>query len=378
MPWKECDRMSQKREFVQFCDSECRNVALLCRRFGISRKTGYKWLRRYSREGLQGLEEHSRRPLHSSLQTSKDMEKLILDVRRKHTWGGRKIHAYLCSKGVCSIPAPSTITGILRRNGCISDQASANAQQWHRFERESPNELWQMDFKGYFPTQRERCNPLTVLDDHSRFCLCLHACGDQRGETVRERLISIFRCYGLPWQINTDNGPPWGAERQGEYTRLSLWLIRLGIVVSFSAPSHPQTNGKDERFHRTLKAEVLQGRDFRHNREVQQSFDYWRTVYNFERPHDALENAVPASRYQVSNRKYPEVMPEIIYGPDDAIRRVDCSRKLCFQGQKIRVSKVLCGEHVAIRPTVEDGVFDVYWFRQKMRTIDLRQIPNKD
>jgi len=377
MPWKESDRMSLRGEFVEFASKSSSNMSLLCRRFEISRKTGYKWLSRYREGGVKALSDRSRRPLHSPHQTSKEMEERILWVRTQFPWCGRKIHGYLRNQGVQGVPSPSTITAILHRNGCISDEASSKAKEWKRFERDTPNDLWQMDFKGHFGIRTGRCHPLTVLDDHSRFCLGLKACDNERRNTVQQHLIAIFRCYGLPWQMNMDNGPPWGTERQSKYTHLSLWLIRLGIVVSFSAPGHPQTNGKDERFHRTLKAEVLQGREFRTMTETQNTFDQWRKVYNTLRPHDALSNASPSSRYAVSHRTYPETLPQIEYGPDDVIRRVDISGRLWYAGRAIRMSKAIRGRHVAVRPTIEDGVVEVFYVKQKIKTIDLRTIPKK-
>lgn len=375
MPWKECDRMSLKREFIEFVSPEDRNISLLCQRFGVSRKTGYKWINRYEVEGIDGLQDQSRRPHSNPLQTPPEIENLVLSVRQQYPWGGRKIRMYLKAKGATDLPAPSTITAILRRHGYVSPQATKAAEHWCRFERQSPNELWQMDFKGHFAMAYGRCHPLTILDDHSRFCVGLSACNDERRETVQERLTMTFRRYGLPWQMNMDNGSPWGAEPRGNYTRLSLWLIRLGIMVSHSAPSHPQTNGKDERFHRTLKAEVLQRNWYRDSRAAQESFDAWLPVYNFERPHEALDDSVPASRYRFSTRPFPEAMPEITYGPDDEVRRIDSSGLLWYKGRRIRMGKALQKEYVAVRPTSEDGVVDVYFVRQKMKTINLAQVP---
>jgi len=378
MGWKECNRMSQRNEFVLFAEKESSNIALLCRRYGISRKTGYKWLSRYVADGVSGLQDRSRRPRLNPNKTSQEMEERILSVRAAHPWCGRKIHGYLASKGIQDIPAPSTITSILRRQGCIAPKQSEAATPWTRFERPEPNDLWQADFKGHFAMEQQRCHPLTVVDDHSRFCTCLQACADEKRDTVKQSLIEVFMQYGLPRQMNFDNGPPWGNEqvREEGFTQFSLWLIRLGITVSFSAPMHPQTNGKDERFHRTLKAEVLQGRVFRDLSHAQRVFDQWRPIYNFERPHDALGNVAPASRYRPSTQSYPGLLPPIEYAPGDHIRKVDQTGSISFQGRSARITKALKGEPVAIRPTLTDGVFEVIYVRQRIKTIDLRIVPS--
>ncbi len=228
-----------------------------------------------------------------------------------------------------------------------------------------------MDFKGHFETDACRCHPLTILDDHSRFNLCLQACSNERAETVQEHLIAVFRRNGMPLQINTDNGPPWGTD-WGDYTHLSMWLIRLGITMSHSRPYHPQTNGKDERFHRTLIAEVLQGKRFKTLDHVQESFDKWRPVYNCVRPHEALDDKVPIDCYHPSSCPYPEKLPSIEYAPEDIVRKVSLNGKICYNGRLIRVPKLLKGEYVAIRKTNEDGIIDLFYVRQRLKRINLR------
>ena len=165
----------------------------------------------------------------------------------------------LMDLGYPAIPAPSTVAAVLKRNGYISEQQSQQHTAWKRFVAQAPNDLWQMDFKGHFAAQDRRCYPLTVLDDHSRYSLCIAACTNERRQTVQEQLTKVFRTYGLPWRMLMDNGPPWGNESNGAYpyTKFTVWLIKLGVRVSHSRPCHPQTMGKDERFHRTLKAEAI-------------------------------------------------------------------------------------------------------------------------
>jgi transposase InsO family protein len=378
MPWKECDRMSLRQEFVMFASQQNFKMNRLCKRFGISRKTGYKWLKR-AQEG-EGLQDHSTRPLHSPNRTSDVVEGLILHVRDAHpSWGGRTIRGHLALRGIDNLPMPSTITRILQRNGRISTEESAKHIPWIRFEREAPNELWQMDFKGHFPVGSARCHPLTVLDDHSRFCVCLKSCCGETRELVQSGLVEVFRRYGLPDQINVDNGPPWGwaGQPRSYLTSLVFWLIRQGIIVSFSRPDHPQTNGKIERFHRTLKAEVIQTRYFKSFSEVQSAFDNWLPIYNTERPNQAIEGATPITRYRPSTREYCEKLPEIIYSPDDVIRKVSHRATCNFRGRDIWIGKAFRGQPVAIRATIKDDVFEIYFCRQLIRTITLSEMPKR-
>jgi transposase InsO family protein len=236
--------------------------------------------------------------------SSPELEQQVLGVRAQNpAWGARKISRYLTDQGeMKAAPAPSTITSILHRHDQISPHASADASAWHRFEREQPNELWQMDFKGHFATLgARRGHPLTVLDDHSRYNVVLQARTLTDTATVQGHLTRAFGVHGLPRQINTDNGAPWGAPKQpGQLTELAIWLIRLGIRVSYSRPYHPQTNGKDERFHRSLKAEVLNGRSFLTHEEVQAQFERWRDLYHHQRPHEGIGLSTPIKRYRVS------------------------------------------------------------------------------
>lgn len=372
MPWETKDIMSLREEFVFLAKQEGANRRELCRRFGISPQTAYKWLARFSDEGVSGLANRSRRPNHSPTLTPVDVQAAVVDLRTQHpAWGGRKISRRLQDLGHASV-APSTVSTILHRHGMISPAAESR-QAWQRFEHESPNALWQADFKGYFDTLHGRCIPLTVLDDHSRFSLVLQACDNTRSDTVQVHLEAAFRRYGLPARMNFDNGAPWGSPGQpGQVTRLGLWLIRLGIRISYSRPYHPQTNGKEERFHRSLKAEVLNGRSFDDLEHAQSAFDCWRRVYNHERPHEAIQMQTPISRYQPSPRAFPEALPPLEYGLDDQIVRVKWNGELRFLGHKLKVSSALHGHDVAIRPRpMEDGVFDVFFAHHRCFTIDL-------
>ena len=370
MPWKESTPMSERSEFVSFATREGVNLSALCRQYGISRKTGYKWLRRLREQGWEGVIDRSRRPHRSPARTPAEVETLVCDLRSQHpVWGGRKLHHLLRRDGLARPPAPSTITDILNRNGLLSPERRTQ-RAWQRFEELRPNALWQMDFKGHFATGEGRCHALTVLDDHSRFNICLAACTDERMETVQEQLTRVCQSYGLPDRMLMDNGSPWGSDAAHPHTKLTAWLIRVGVTVSHGRPYHPQTQGKEERFHRTLDLEVLKTRpDWQTLAQVQYAFDRWRDVYNLRRPHEALGQAPPASRYAPSQRAFPSNLPPIEYAPDDIVRRVQQKGLIHFRGHEFLVSRAFVGEPVALR-AVDDGVWDVYYCHQRVRSID--------
>jgi transposase InsO family protein len=375
MPWREVSVMEQREEFVRLALQPGANRHELCRRFGVHRSNGYKWLERYAASGRAGLEDCSRRPKSSPARTGHEIEAAVLRIRAASNgaWGGRKIAAALRREGCGAVPAPSTITEILRRHGELVGREREHPGPYRRFERAAPNELWQMDFKGHIAIATGRCHPLGVLDDHSRYSLGLAACGDERDATVRERLRAIFRRFGLPDWMLMDNGPPWGDSGAQPHTQLTVWLLRLGIGVSHGRPRHPQTQGKQERFHRTLKAELLDGFQFRDLAACQAAFDRWRHRYNHERPHQALEMATPGERYRPSRRSFPETLAPIEYGPGDQVRRVDGDGKISFANRPRHVGKAFRGQPVALRPTSQDGVFTVHFCSHAIGTLDVRQ-----
>jgi transposase InsO family protein len=302
------------------------------------------------------------------------MEARILGLRHKHpAWGGRKISRILRNDGFTDVPPPSTCSGVLERHGLLAPP-TREKHAWQRFEYEEANGCWQMDFKGHISAGRGRCHPLTILDDHSRFNICLAACADERSETVQLQLIAAYRRYGLPEMMLMDNGAPWSSDAQHEHTRLTAWMIRHGILIAHGAPRHPQTQGKEERFHRTLKAEVLTRRPVWHSLdELQRAFDAWRPVYNYRRPHEGIGMAVPGDRYVPSTRSYQEVLPPIEYAPGDLIRKVQDHGRISFRNRDYRVGRAFVGEPVALRATEEDGVWEVYYCAQRITRIDLRE-----
>lgn len=372
--WKESDRVSERLEFVRLASVKGANLSLLCERFEVSRKTGYKWLNRWRVEGDQGLVDQSRRPKSSPGQTSGSMEQAVVELRLKHpAWGGRTLRKRLQTLGHSDVPSASSITRILHRHGLICPKDSFERQPHKPFERALPNDLWQIDFKGDFGlTCGERCYPLTILDDHSRYSLGIFACTDQRHLTVKEHFRKVFSRYGIPRAIYVDNGNPWGNSLGPmRHSKLSVWLLRHDIEVIHGRPYHPQGRGKIERFHRTLKREVLQERVMASSEEAQAAFDPWRRIYNHERPHQALDYEVPSRRYRISDRPFTEVMEEFEYGDRFETRAVHQSTgQISFQRKTYKLSQALCGQRVGLAPTLTDGIWEIYYCRYPIGLLD--------
>jgi transposase InsO family protein len=373
MPWREVSKMDERREFVRLARQEGANRRELCRRFGIHPDTGYKWLERWNR-GDKDLADRSRRPHSSPGRTRSKIEACVLSIRDAHpAWGARKIARCLERDGV-DAPAVSTVHEILRRHDrVVPPPGGAVAEQ--RFEKAAPNLLWQMDFKGWVKLGNgERCHPLTIIDDHSRYVPCLKACANQQTPTVQGHLAATFERYGLPDAMFVDNGSPWGASGR-HWTQLRVWLLKLSIELIYSRPYHPQSRGKNERFHRTLSDEVFAFQNFAGFGQVQRAFDAWREVYNFERPHEALDLEVPADRYRPSLRAMPAKLPKIEYDAHEIVRTVPASRDyLCFKGRFWKVPEAFRGERVAIRPKGKDGRYGVFFASHQIATIDLTTV----
>jgi transposase InsO family protein len=372
MTWRESNAMSERLRFVQRVEAGETKFAAVCREFGISRQTGYKWIRRYEEFGCEGLQERSRSPRRQPRRVTAAMEAKVLDLRDTRHWGARKIHAVLQRQGL-AVPAVSTVQQILLRN--VRIDPSAPPAEVQRFERAQPNELWQMDFKGHFPMEDgTRCHPLTMLDDHSRFSLALRACPDEQWSTVQREMIRVFATHGLPQEMLMDNGSPWRDPHDRSITRLAVWLMRLDVAITHGRPHHPQTQGKDERFHRSLKEELLRHERFAELADCQQGFDRYRQIYNWERPHEALGMALPGERYHDSPRQLPQRLPKPDYPPGTPVRKVQAGGLLSFGGKEYRVSKAFRGERVGIIPTDQVGQLGIFFGRHRIGTIDLKYL----
>lgn len=372
MPWKEQSIMDTREEFCLLALAEGSNVRELCRRFGISPTTGYTWMRRYQTEGRRGLADRSRQPQSSPWQSDAATEAAVCALRQEHPrWGGRKLQAVLRRRGQSPLPSPSTITAILRRHGLPA--VCSQHRPVTRFCAPYPNDLWQMDYKGHFALATSgRCHPFTVLDDASRFNLAVRALRNEQHATVQTELTTLFCRYGLPNRILCDNGAPWGNPRGGQYTALGLWLLHLDVQVIHGRPFHPQTQGKEERFHRTLETELLATRTFGSLEQAQRAFDAWRRTYNHERPHEAVGLRPPVTGYQPSRRAYPAHLPAITYPPGTLVCTVNSKGELRLDGRGYFVGDALYGYPLGLRPTQDPAIVDVLFRHYPVARIDRR------
>ena len=385
MPFIIKSTMSQRLEFCILASRPESNISNLCKRFDITRRTGYKWLERYFEENAAGLLDRSRRPKRSPNKTPKEIEDYVIKKRiADPVWGSLKLHKIICNdkeQGLYTyhaVPCRSAINKILNRNGLINPNLSKESRAFERFEYDYPNELWQMDYKGYFRLlNRELCHPLTITDDHSRFNICLKACSNQREQTVQQELINVFRRYGMPYMILTDNGSPWGsagvekADGLRSFTTLEKWLIQLNVKLVHGRPYHPQTQGKEERFHRTLKQELIDREQFRDHGHCQRRFDLWRDKYNCIRPHESIGLRTPADLYTPSIKSYPEKLPVYEYESSEIKRKVQDKGIINFKNKEFKVGKAFIGDYVAIRESLQNNTYEIYFCNQLIRTITL-------
>jgi putative transposase len=371
MPWRETSILDERRDFVRLALQEGANRRELCRRFGITPDAGYRWLSRW-KAGDEELADRSSRPANSPRRSGAEVEARVLAVRDAHpAWGARKI-AQVIRRGGVEPPSLSTIHAILQRHDRIVAPIGG-APATTRFEKPAANQLWQMDFKGWVRLiDSSICHPLTIVDDHSRFALCLRACVNQRGDTVKVLIENAFRRYGLPDAIYVDNGSPWGDASGQKWTRFGVWLLKLGVDVIHSRPYHPQGRGKNERFHRTLNQEVFAFERFADQAAVQRAFDRWRDVYNFERPHEGIAYQVPADRYRPSARPMPDKTPQADYDQGEIVRTVLATKDyVSFKGRLWKVPMAFRGERVAVRPKNNDGEFGIFFGSHHIADIDL-------
>jgi len=359
--------MSQKLQFIEKACLPGANVAELCREHGISRQTGHKWLRRYREAGYTGLSEQSRRPQSSPLSTGEEVVVRILEWRERYSsWGVEKISKALRRELGDEAPSKMTVARVLTRLGRMR-RRRPKVRIWSidgkpRVEVHRPNDLWTMDFKGWWQAQnRERCEPLTVRDAYSRMVLAVTLVGSARTEEVREVLTGLFQRYGLPATIQSDNGTPFVCSRgRGGLSRLSAWLLSLGIRVVRSRPGCPQDNGGHERMHRDLAE--LQRRPAKTRRAQQLACDRWMVDFNEVRPHDALGDKTPAEVYRPSERRsLTPLTPS--YPPDWISRRVSRSGTISVDDDQVFLSAALAGQVVGLK---KEGVL-----RWRARFFDL-------
>jgi transposase InsO family protein len=369
MPWKVSTLMDERIKLVARGTAADANISALCREFGISRPTAYRWLKRYDdTKSLTDLRDQSRRPHHSPLETAVENTARVVSLRQQYGWGGKKLQVLLQAEGITLSLA--TINRIIARQGLVLAKNS-HAPATQRFARATPNELWQMDFKGQVPMASGHCYPLTLLDDHSRFVVGLFALTGTTTELVWPCLEGTFRTYGLPAAMLTDHGQPWYDMSNGYgLTTLAVRLIKQGIDLIHSRIAHPQTQGKIERFHRTLKDEMYRQPVWPADLAAWAAlFVQFRQAYNTVRPHEALAMQTPAACYRTSSRSYVEQPAAWVYPPHVLVRTVDRLGMVSYEGHRYFVCEALLGESVGLEPIGQSLL--VHYRQMYVRDINL-------
>jgi putative transposase len=370
MPWQECNAVSERLRFLGDVADGFYSMTELCERYQISRKTGYKWLERGGE-----LRDRSRRPAHHPHAVAASVVARIRALREEFGWGPRKLQTLLTRVGVTPVPARSTIALILKREGLSERRVRRPRPQALRTARtamSAPNVVWTADFKGEFRTADGAwCYPLTVMDGFSRYLLtCTVVPGPQTAAT-RRVFTRVFREYGLPDVVRTDNGKPFASPTTiGRLSRLSVWWIRLGIAVERIDPGRPDQNGRHERFHRTLD-ETRRGGPAADAIAQQRRFRHHRQIYNEIRPHEALHERTPASVYAPSARPFPERLPAMEYSAAHVVRRVGPSGCFSWAQRQIHLTHVLEGEAIGLLP-VADGRWTIYFGGVRLGQFDER------
>ena len=373
MPWKETSVMKEKVLFVTAYEEGEASMAELCRQFGISRPTGYLWWRRYQADSFAGLYELSRQPAEQPRKTDPEIRAAVCEAREKHPrLGARKIkHRLQRSRPQTKWPAASTIGKILKEEGMIQPRRRRRGSQSYPValrEAEAPNDLWCIDFKGWFLTgDGQRCDPLTVMDQYSRYLIACQTTPIS-GQSVRPILERCFRQYGMPDRMRSDNGAPFAGPSVGGLSRLAIWLIQLGIVPERIEPGRPQQNPRHERMHRTLKQETASppAADLT---AQQARFDRFRADYNLERGHESLAMKTPAEVYRPSSRPYTGRLVEFEYPSGMVVRKVQFHGDIYMDGQSIFLTELLYGEYVGLEP-ISDRHWKVYYGPVPLAVID--------
>lgn len=353
MPWENKAVEETRQEFVEAAQ-ECENFSSLCRDFGITRKTGYKWLERFQR-GEQ-LNDRSRKPFTIANKTSLEVEELVVTKRRNHPgWGAKKLKRVLENEGY-EIPCIKTVNNILNRNGCISKEESLKHKPYIRFEKERCNEMWQTDFKGEFKMKDGNyCYPLNIFDDHSRFVIKI-APSLSTANIVLPTFRAAFEEFGVPDSILSDNGAQFAGFRQG-YTQFEKWLMNHDVLPIHGRIKHPQTQGKIERFHRSMNSEVLKYYTPENIEDAARILQGWRDTYNTVRPHEALGMRRPSDVYIRSNKEYCDTVSAYEYGGEYHVIKVNNWGYVRFDKWQIYLSETMIGEHIEFRPNPHGDSF---------------------
>ncbi len=367
MPWERTDMGEQRVKFVVRAASGKERMATLCREFGVSRPTGYRWRRRFEQAGsVTAVVERSRRPAHSSAQTGAHDEERVVALRQEQGWGAKKLQVLLREEGTPLTVI--TINRILKRRGLVRKKES-HAPALQRFERSAPNELWQMDGKGEYRGGDGTCYPLSILDDHSRFVVGLYSLCAFTAEEIYPCVVRSFECYGVPEAMLMDRGSVWWGTKNGYgLTWLSVRLIEQGIRLHYGRVHHPQTQGKVERFHRTLDEALRYHGKPKRLREWPGALEEFRQIYNEQRPHEALQMKRPAERYRASVRSYQAKPRAWEYPSGSAVRELNGKGVLDWEGRQWFVCEALAGRRVRVEEV--GGLLLVSYRHMYVRELD--------
>lgn len=377
MPWMETDAMNERLKFVQDALSDRFTMAEVCARYGVSRPTGYKWIARHAEEGRRGLADRSRAPRTCPHTLSATMTELMVTTREAHPfWGARKILAVLQARHprLREWPAASTVADLLARRGLVKRRRTRRPTTHPGVvpaAADDPNDLWTADFKGQFRTgDHAYCYPLTIADLASRFLLTCHGLRSTKCEVAKPIFERAFREYGLPWAIRTDNGVPFATAAIHGLSFLNVYWMQLGIVHQRIRPASPQENGAHERMHRTLKRQAI--KPVRQTCAAQQrNFDAFRREYNEERPHEALGQQTPASRYTPSPRPYPSRLPVPEYPGHFTVKTITTGGTFRFGKRLLYLANALTNQRIGLEET-DDGVWSIYFHTVLLATLDER------
>ena len=379
MPWKESDTMSLKKSFVLRAVSGRESMSDLCREFGISRKTGHKWRERFIAYGFAGLEDQSRRPQTCPNALDEDRICRLIRLRQAHPhWGPRKLAELWRRSYDDSVPSESTFKRVLNKAGLMNKRKRRTRLEGVRiqqpaFQPKAPNEVWTVDFKGWWLCKEKgRCEPLTVRDAFSRYIICALPLKDTKTETVREAFETLFKRYGLPRVIRSDNGSPFASKNAPlGLTRLSAWWISLGISLDRIDPGRPDQNGAHERMHRDIALEVEANAQRSHH-ENTQTLELWRKTYNEQRPHEAIAMKCPRELYRDSPRKYPATPHDIDYPEGYIIRSVHKRLgDIKIQRKRIFITTTLGGWSIGLKPINEEEL-SVWFGALELGTLNIK------
>jgi transposase InsO family protein len=378
MPWEVVNLMDQKVQFISLAKARVKPIKILCEDFGISRQTGHKWLKRVndSTDMFGALTDRSRKPKYSPNRIKNSIENIFIKLRKKYSYWGAKKLIILAKENYPEVNMPSirTINRILKRNDLLTDNSPDGKAYNHKFEYNNPNDLWQMDYKGEFRygDRKKYCYPLDIIDDHSRFNILLDAHHQISFLNVKKSLIRGFKEYGLPERMLMDHGTVWyAAHGRIHWTRLSVWLMRLDIKLIYSGIRHPQTQGKIERFHRTLKNDCIKRNIFVSLNDIQKTFNHFRCEYNDIRPHESLGLQRPSQIYNASKRKFPKKIKSPEYPENSKIARLNTEGTLYFKGKHRFISEALANQDVMIRHY--DDFLDVFFYKTLVKHINLKK-----